>query len=61
VATWIQAGTTKPCSVVLFLLPEEGLTDEMMSILCQCDIILDCLPDSQATRIAQFAKEFELH
>jgi saccharopine dehydrogenase-like NADP-dependent oxidoreductase len=61
VATWIEAGTTKPCSVVPFLLAEEGLTDEMMAVLRQGDIILDCLPGSQAPRIAQFAKDYELH
>jgi saccharopine dehydrogenase-like NADP-dependent oxidoreductase len=61
VATWIEAGTTKPCSVEPFLLEEEGLTQEMVAILRKGDIILDCLPGSQAPRIAEFAKDFELH
>ncbi|WP_016989482.1 saccharopine dehydrogenase family protein [Flavobacterium sp. ACAM 123] len=61
VATWIEEGTTKPCSVEPFLLAEEGLTKEMMAIFRKGDIILDCLPGSQAPRIAEFAKDFELH
>jgi hypothetical protein len=46
------SGTTKPCSVEPFHFAEEGLTEEMIAIL-QGDIILDCLPGSQAPRIAQ--------
>jgi saccharopine dehydrogenase-like NADP-dependent oxidoreductase len=33
----------------------------MIAILRQGDIILDCLPGSQAPRIAEFAKDYELH
>jgi hypothetical protein len=61
VANWIGSGTTKPCSVKPFHFAEEGLTEEMIAILRQGDIILDCLPGSQAPRIAEFAKDYELH
>ncbi|SFE97113.1 saccharopine dehydrogenase family protein [Flavobacterium xueshanense] len=61
VARWIQEGTTKSGSVHDFHLAEKGLTDEMKKILRQGDIILDCLPGSQAPRIAQFAKDYNLH
>ncbi|MES2239222.1 MAG: saccharopine dehydrogenase C-terminal domain-containing protein [Bacteroidota bacterium] len=61
VAQWIEQGSTKPCSVHHFLLPEKELTDEMKSILNQADIILDCLTGSQAPRIANLAKEYHLH
>lgn len=61
VAHWIQEGTTKSGFVQDFHLAENGLTDEMKAILRQGDIILDCLPGSQAPRIAQFAKDFNLH
>ena len=61
VVNWIKEGTTKTCSVTDFHLAETGLTDEMAGILRQGDIILDCLPGSQAPRIAQFAKDFNLH
>lgn len=61
VAHWIQEGTTKSGFIKDFHLAENGLTDEMTAVLRQGDIILDCLPGSQAPRIAQFAKDFNLH
>jgi saccharopine dehydrogenase-like NADP-dependent oxidoreductase len=61
VAQWIQEGTTKNGSIQDFHLAENGLTEEMKAILNQGDIILDCLPGSQAPRIAQFAKDYNLH
>jgi len=61
VAKWVEEGTTKPCVVKAFDLSETGITDEMKDIFQQGDIILDCLPGSVAPRIAQFAKDFNLH
>ncbi|UFH34736.1 saccharopine dehydrogenase family protein [Flavobacterium acetivorans] len=61
VAQWIQEGTTKPSFIKAYHLPENGISDEMKAIFDQGNIILDCLPGSQAPRIAQFAKEYELH
>lgn len=61
VAEGIITATTKPCSVQDFHLPEKGLTEEMKVIFEQGDIILDCLPGSQAPKMAQFAKDFKLH
>ena len=61
VAHWIQEGTTKSGFIKDFHLAENGLTDEMTAVLRQGDIILDCLPGSQAPRIAKFAKDFNLH
>lgn len=61
VAQWIQEGSTKPSNIKAYHLPENGISDEMKAILQQGDIILDCLPGSQAPRIAQFAKDYELH
>jgi saccharopine dehydrogenase-like NADP-dependent oxidoreductase len=61
VANWIQEGTTNSGLIKDFHLAETGLTDEMTAILRQGDIILDCLPGSQAPRIAQVAKDFNLH
>nr|WP_315165863.1 saccharopine dehydrogenase C-terminal domain-containing protein [uncultured Flavobacterium sp.] len=61
VAQWIQEGTTKSGFIQDFNLAEKDLTDEMIAILRQGDIILDCLPGSQAPRIAQFAKDYKLH
>lgn len=61
VAHWIQEGTTKSGIIQDFHLDEKDLTNEMRAILIQGDIILDCLPGSQAPRIAQFAKDYNLH
>ena len=61
VALWIQEGTTKSGFIQDFHLAENGITDEMKTILRQGDIILDCLPGGQAPRIAKFAKDFNLH
>jgi len=61
VAQWIQEGTTKKGSIEDFYLDEKELTNEMEVILRRGDIILDCLPGSQAPRMAQFAKDFNMH
>jgi len=61
VAKWVEEGTTKPCTIKAFNLDEKIVTEEMMAIFQQGDIILDCLPGNAAPRIAQFAKDFNLH
>ena len=61
VAEWIAKGTSTPCKVNAFHLPEEGITDEMQEIFHQSNLILDCLPGIIAPKIAQFAKDFHLH
>ncbi len=60
-ADWIKDGSTKACNIQAFHLSEKEISDEMRYIFSQGDIILDCLPGSQAPRIAQFAKEFNCH
>jgi len=61
VAKWIQNGTSKQCEVHAFHLPEDGMTDEMVNILKKGDALLDCLPGSLAPKMAQFAKDYNLH
>ena len=61
VAQWVEEGATKTGISKGFHLHESELTDEMKAILTQGEIILDCLPGSQAPRIAQFAKDYNLH
>ena len=60
-ALWIEDGTEKECSVKAFQLQEEGISEEMKTILSKGDIILDCLPGSMAPKIARLAKEYNLH
>lgn len=61
VVAWIEEGTTKKGKIKAFLLPENGLTDEMKDLFFKGDIILDCLPGSQAPKMADFAKNFGMH
>jgi len=44
-----------------FVLPEEGMSEPLEQMLKKSDIILDCLPGSQAPRMARYAKDFGLH
>ena len=44
-----------------FIIPSEGLNDEMKAVFEKGDIILDCLPGSLAPRFAQYAKDFGMH
>lgn len=61
VAKWIEDGTTKPVSVHPFLLQEQGISEAMKAVFKKGDILLDCLPGSLAPKMAQFAKDFQLH
>lgn len=58
---WVKEGTTKKCAIEAFHLPGDKVTKEMKGILQKADIILDCLPGSQAPRIARLAKDYGLH
>lgn len=60
-AKWIADGTTKDCSIKTFHLLEEGISEEMKQVFKQGDILLDCLPGTQAPKMASFAKEFNMH
>ncbi|MDA8693535.1 hypothetical protein N9L92_05670, partial [Saprospiraceae bacterium] len=44
-----------------FLLPSEGMSEEFQAQLDKADIILDCLPGSQAPRLAQLAHDNDCH
>lgn len=61
VAKWIQNGTTKQCEVHAFHLPEDGISNELVGILKKGDALLDCLPGSLAPKMAQFARDYNLH
>jgi saccharopine dehydrogenase-like NADP-dependent oxidoreductase len=61
VAQWIKDGVTKPASINAFHLVEKGMTPEIKDIFNQGDILLDCLPGTQAPKMAKFAHDFKLH
>ncbi len=52
-------GTSDKASFVL--MPLDGTTPELDAVMDKCDIILDCLPGSQAPRMAKMAKQFGMH
>jgi len=59
-ADWINEG----CNAKLahpFTMSREGTNDSMDAVLKKCEIILDCLPGSQAPRMARFAAQHDLH
>ena len=44
-----------------FEMSEEGINEEMKGLFEAADIVLDCLPGSQAPRIAKIARDLHLH
>ena len=58
---FIEEGAEKTGIVHPFVIPASGINDEFKEILNKCDIILDCLPGSQAPRLAQLANDHGLH
>jgi saccharopine dehydrogenase-like NADP-dependent oxidoreductase len=61
VVDWIKRGVTKTCYIEAYSLSEEGINDSMKEVFRQGDILLDCLPGSQAPRMAGFSKDFDMH
>ncbi len=43
------------------VMPETGMSPSLEAALQKSDIILDCLPGSQAPRLAQYAKDYNCH
>ena len=60
-AQWIEEGCGQKGIAIPFAMPREGVNEEMLRIFKKCDVVLDCLPGSQAPRIARLAKEHSLH
>jgi len=58
---FIEEGAETTGIVHPFVIPESGLDDNFKEVLNKCDIILDCLPGSQAPRLAQLANDYDLH
>ncbi|HEX7180869.1 MAG TPA: saccharopine dehydrogenase C-terminal domain-containing protein [Thermoanaerobaculia bacterium] len=58
---WIREGSAREGAVEAFHLPENGSSPELDAIFQGADILLDCLPGAQATRMARLAREYGLH
>jgi len=54
-----QGSKSKKASFVL--MPKEGTSKDLDKAFKECDIILDCLPGSQAPRMARLAKKHGCH
>lgn len=59
--SWIREGSARPGRVEGFLLPREGTSPEFEEVLSRADILLDCLPGSEAPRMARLARRHHLH
>ncbi|MBK8888484.1 MAG: saccharopine dehydrogenase NADP-binding domain-containing protein [Saprospiraceae bacterium] len=58
---FVEKGCTGQASLVGVLMPLECSNEQLDEVLTQCDIILDCLPGSQAPRMAALAKKHHCH
>ena len=58
---WIENGISQSCTLKSFHLSEEGITKEMKDVFNKGDIVLDCLPGTQAPKIASYAKAYNMH
>lgn len=58
---FVTEGCTRQANLHGIQMPLEGSNDAMDAALRECDIILDCLPGSQAPRMAALARRFGCH
>lgn len=58
---WICHDSTRTGNVEPFHLPAGGTSPEFDRVLEDADLLLDCLPGEEATRMARLARENRLH
>ena len=58
---FIQSSSEKNGKVNPLLMPKEGLDEDFKLALEESDILLDCLPGSQAPRMARYCIEYNCH
>jgi len=58
---WIQTGASSLVNIECFEIKPDLVTEHMDYIFKSADIVLDCLPGSEAPRMAAFAKKYNLH
>lgn len=59
--TFVIHGCSHEAEVHTIKMPMSGSSEEMDTILSNCDVILDCLPGSQAPRMAKLALHHGCH
>jgi len=60
-AEWICHDSTRTGSVEPFHLPMDGTNAGFDKVLGDADLLLDCLPGEEATRMARLARDNRLH
>jgi len=60
-AAWTCDGSNRPGLVETFLVPTEGSSPEFDAVLAGADLLLDCLPGTEAPRMAGLALKHRLH
>ena len=60
-ADWIKKGSSRSLQIECFELPGNKITNNLKNALKKADILLDCLPGSLAPKMAQLAKDFQMH
>lgn len=61
-AEWVRTGSPESGGPITpFLLPTEGLPPELLEAVAGADLLLDCLPGSEAPRMAELARRTGLH
>ncbi|HPQ20816.1 MAG TPA: saccharopine dehydrogenase C-terminal domain-containing protein [Saprospiraceae bacterium] len=58
---YVNDNLVSKISIHKILMPLEGATEAMEKAIANCDIILDCLPGSQAPRMARLALKHHCH
>ncbi|WP_235296586.1 saccharopine dehydrogenase family protein [Portibacter marinus] len=59
--SWITEGKNREVSVKSFIMPLTGTNEEIDDLFAEADVILDCLPGSEAPRIARLAVDSNAH
>ncbi|MDF1696422.1 MAG: saccharopine dehydrogenase C-terminal domain-containing protein [Saprospiraceae bacterium] len=59
--TFVIHGCSHEAEVHTVLMPKSGSSAELDDVLTKCDVILDCLPGSQAPRMAKLALDNRCH
>jgi saccharopine dehydrogenase-like NADP-dependent oxidoreductase len=60
-AAWIQQGASSLVTIDTFEMSDKGVSEHMEYILKSADILLDCLPGSEAVNMAKLALNYNLH
>ncbi len=61
VSQWITEGSSSVCNIEAFEINPKQLTNEMDYVFKSGDIILDCLPGTEAPRMVAFALQYNMH